>query len=677
MRSLRNRLALLFFAITLGGDRASSTSTSSPPLEPTLRDEKLDTPRRGGAARTRAPICERAIDRTLDAQGARPARAPGGRPVQRARDAARRQPRDPGRADLLALGLHRPRSRSATCSSPSPLEAARTRRVATGIGGGRRPAASARRRCRCSSRDRRPSAGRRLRRSSSPRRWATSRATSRSSAARSSSPARSRCSCALLAGYLVARALSRRVERLRARRAARGARATSPRASESAPDDELGQLARALDDMQQPARRARQRAQALHRHRLARAAHADLLARRLPRAARGRGARRGDARRSSSRQLREQVDRLGKLATDLLDLSRLEAGSLELRPEPTDVGDARRRVAAEFAPALAAHDSHLELRLAGEPLEAVCDPERVAQIMRILIDNALTHTPAGHRRRRRRHAGDDGRVRLAVQRLRRRDPPRRRCRASSSRSTPPTTPRAPAWGWPSPASWPSAWTGDLGVDAVPGARRSRWSSPREARRRCAASPPPSRCSPAAAARHDDDDAHGRRRTTTTVEVLEQAGAARRRLRPARRSTSARRPGVVTVIVDRAARRPAATTPPAWARASCINGEGEIATNAHVVTERRGRRDPQGLERLRALRRRQPGRGRGRRLRPVRRRRAAARSTPTGLTLRPLPLGLDQGPARRRAGGRDRQPVRRGAVAVGRRHLGASTARSSR
>ena len=77
-------------------------------------------------------------------------------------------------------------------------------------------------------------------------------------------------------------------------------------------------------------------------------------------------------------QLREQVDRLAKLATDLLDLSRLEAGSLELRPEPTDLGDARPHdVAGEFAPALAAHESHLELRLPdGRRRRPTCDPER-------------------------------------------------------------------------------------------------------------------------------------------------------------------------------------------------------------------------------------------------------------------------------------------------------------
>jgi two-component system, OmpR family, sensor kinase len=113
------------------------------------------------------------------------------------------------------------------------------------------------------------------------------------------------------------------------------------------------------------------------------------------------------------RQVREQVDRLGRLATDLLDLSKLEAGSLELRPERTDLREIARLVAAEFAPALVAHGSHLELRLAGTGVEATCDPERVAQIMRILIDNALNHTPAGTDVLV--SAGQrDGRVRLSV-----------------------------------------------------------------------------------------------------------------------------------------------------------------------------------------------------------------------------------------------------------------------
>jgi signal transduction histidine kinase len=96
-------------------------------------------------------------------------------------------------------------------------------------------------------------------------------------------------------------------------------------------------------------------------------------------------------------QVKDQVERLRKLSVDLLDLSKLESGSLELRPEEVDLGELTRSVSGEFEPALAQHDSHLELRLAARTIEAQCDPVRVAQIMRILIDNALTHTPAGTR----------------------------------------------------------------------------------------------------------------------------------------------------------------------------------------------------------------------------------------------------------------------------------------
>ena len=198
---------------------------------------------------------------------------------------------------------------------------------------------------------------------------------------------------AVLGGALVARALSQRVRALEraARRVARGDFSTRFR-SDSV--DELGQLARALDDMQHQLAElddARKRFIATASHEL-----------RTPIFSLG-----GflellqdedldeQTRREFVGALREQVARLGRLATDLLDLSKLEAGSLELRPEPTDLGLLLRAVSAEFAPALDKHGSQLELRLGGGTLEAVCDPERGAQVLRILIDNALTHTPSG------------------------------------------------------------------------------------------------------------------------------------------------------------------------------------------------------------------------------------------------------------------------------------------
>jgi signal transduction histidine kinase len=159
-------------------------------------------------------------------------------------------------------------------------------------------------------------------------------------------------------------------------------------------DDELGQLARAFNDMQSQLAQldtARKQFIATASHELrtpifSLGGFAELLEDEdLDPETRG----------QFIRQIREQTARLSRLTTELLDLSRLEAGSLELRPERTDIADLAREVSSEFVPALVRHDSHLELRLAGNRIQATCDPERVAQIMRILIDNALAHTPSG------------------------------------------------------------------------------------------------------------------------------------------------------------------------------------------------------------------------------------------------------------------------------------------
>jgi signal transduction histidine kinase len=199
---------------------------------------------------------------------------------------------------------------------------------------------------------------------------------------------------ALIAGYLVARWLAARVKRLElaAKRIAAGEFGKPIRVDSG---DELGQLAAAFNDMQRQLAQledARKKFIATASHEL-----------RTPVFSLG-----GfvellededldpETRRRFLGQVREQVARLRKLSVDLLDLSRLEAGSLELRPELVDLGELTRSVSAEFVPTLGQHDSHLELRLPARA-EVQCDPVRMAQIMRILIDNALTHTPPGTR----------------------------------------------------------------------------------------------------------------------------------------------------------------------------------------------------------------------------------------------------------------------------------------
>ena len=198
---------------------------------------------------------------------------------------------------------------------------------------------------------------------------------------------------ALAGGFFVSRGIARRVKVLE-QGAERVAGGDFTAVFPADRDDELGQLSRALDDMQRQlaqVERARRRFIATASHEL-----------RTPIFSLGgfleliEDEDLDDAtRREFVGVVREQVARLGKLATDLLDLSKLEAGSLELRPEQTDLGRLARRVTSEFGPALDKHESALELRLDAQPIEAVCDPERVAQILRILIDNAVLHTPPG------------------------------------------------------------------------------------------------------------------------------------------------------------------------------------------------------------------------------------------------------------------------------------------
>jgi len=106
-----------------------------------------------------------------------------------------------------------------------------------------------------------------------------------------------------------------------------------------------------------------------------------------------------------------QVARLQKLAVDLLDLSRLDAGKLRVEREPVELDRLAAEVAREFAP-LASRRHHF-LETIGDGAWALADAERVAQIARILVDNALVHTPGGTAVRL-RTGRDGGLVELAV-----------------------------------------------------------------------------------------------------------------------------------------------------------------------------------------------------------------------------------------------------------------------
>jgi signal transduction histidine kinase len=91
---------------------------------------------------------------------------------------------------------------------------------------------------------------------------------------------------------------------------------------------------------------------------------------------------------------RVQSRRLGRLAADLLDLSRIDA-QVDLRSEPVELGELSRAVLAEFE--LGTTERQIETMLddRGGSVWALGDPGSVARILRILLDNALRHSPSG------------------------------------------------------------------------------------------------------------------------------------------------------------------------------------------------------------------------------------------------------------------------------------------
>jgi signal transduction histidine kinase len=112
-----------------------------------------------------------------------------------------------------------------------------------------------------------------------------------------------------------------------------------------------------------------------------------------------------ETRRGFIETMQGQVQRLARLSTDLLDLSRVDAGQLAVTLEPVDLGGVVQMLAGEVGH-LAVSTGH-DLRIATEGDVWCCgDDARILQIGRALATNAMTHTPAGTTvtLRARRHA---------------------------------------------------------------------------------------------------------------------------------------------------------------------------------------------------------------------------------------------------------------------------------
>jgi len=88
-----------------------------------------------------------------------------------------------------------------------------------------------------------------------------------------------------------------------------------------------------------------------------------------------------------------QVERLGRLVVQLLDLSRLEAGTVPLERQDFAVAPVLEHAVREQK--LHAPGVVIEMNVDEPGLEADGDPERVHQVVANLLENAVRHSPAG------------------------------------------------------------------------------------------------------------------------------------------------------------------------------------------------------------------------------------------------------------------------------------------
>jgi signal transduction histidine kinase len=100
-------------------------------------------------------------------------------------------------------------------------------------------------------------------------------------------------------------------------------------------------------------------------------------------------------------RMRDVIDRqaqhMSRLVDDLLDVSRITRGKINLKPEPTDLAAVARRALEISLPAIEARRHEVVLDIPDEPQWVNGDTVRLAQVIGNLLNNAVKYTPEGGR----------------------------------------------------------------------------------------------------------------------------------------------------------------------------------------------------------------------------------------------------------------------------------------
>ena len=109
-------------------------------------------------------------------------------------------------------------------------------------------------------------------------------------------------------------------------------------------------------------------------------------------------------------QIQHDADRVTRLITELLDISRLEAGRLALRHDRVDLRELAGRVVHQVA--MAYPDLHAEVDVPDDLPWVLADPDKVEQVLTNLVENAAKYADPG--RVEIRASADDDSVTVAV-----------------------------------------------------------------------------------------------------------------------------------------------------------------------------------------------------------------------------------------------------------------------
>ena len=93
--------------------------------------------------------------------------------------------------------------------------------------------------------------------------------------------------------------------------------------------------------------------------------------------------------------IQRQTQHLARLVDDLLDVSRITRGKVELRRRALDLGVVVKHAVESTRPLVEARRHRLEVSLPAEPLPVLADPTRIEQVLANLIRNAVKFTEAG------------------------------------------------------------------------------------------------------------------------------------------------------------------------------------------------------------------------------------------------------------------------------------------